>query len=105
MDAVTDPATQRVLLVDAPAVLGWTRWLELDAQHGSRLLEEGTEELFFAEVVAVSSREALLHLLNGAMNQAALWVAQSPQPERALEEAKEVLREILEGLKRSSRGA
>ena len=99
LDAVTDRAALQILLVDAPAVLGWERWLAFDARHGSRLLREGIEELAADGVLEVSSKDALLHLLNGAMNQGALWVAQSPQPERTLEEVKEVLERVLEGLK------
>ena len=99
LDAVTNRAAQRILLIDAPAVLGWERWSELDAEHGSRLLQEGIEELVAAKLMKVESEGALLHLLNGAMNQAALWVVQSPQPEQKLEEVKGVLKQVLEGLR------
>jgi len=98
LESATKPETQRILLVDAPAVLGWERWQELDAEHGASLLAEGIEALVSAGRIEVSSNEALLHLLNGAMNQAALWVAQSPEPEKALREAEQVLERLLEGL-------
>ena len=99
LDAVTDRAALQILLIDAPAVLGWERWLEFDARHGSRLLREGIEELMTEGVLEISFEDALLHLLNGAMNQGALWVAQSPRPEQTLGEVKEVLRSVLEGLR------
>ncbi len=99
LDAVTNRAAQQILLIDAPAVLGWEKCSELDAEHGSRLLQEGIEELVAAKLIKVESEGALLHLLNGAMNQAALWVAQSPQPEQKLEEVKGVLKQVLEGLR------
>src|SRR5215510_7037270 len=35
----TEPATQRILLVDAPAVLGWPKWREMDAKYGLGLLK------------------------------------------------------------------
>ena len=101
LDRMTDAARQRILLIDAPAVLGWQRWLEFDAKHGSQTLAEGLTELVAAGVVEVSSEEALLHLLSGAMNQAALWVAQSPQPDEALKEVKNALERLLNSLKRS----
>ena len=28
LEVATDPTTQRILLLDAPAVIGWERWLE-----------------------------------------------------------------------------
>ena len=101
LDSITNVARQQILLIDAPAVLGWERWLEFDAKHGSQTLAEGLTELVEAGIVEISSTEAMLHLLNGAMNQAALWVAQSPQPEQALVEAKKALERLLSSLKRT----
>lgn len=33
LNRAIDPALQRIVLLDAPAVVGWTRWRELDEQH------------------------------------------------------------------------
>ena len=97
LELATQPQTQRILLIDAPAVLGWERWQELDGDYGSRLLREGIHDLIASGIVKVKSEDALFHLMNGAMNQAALWIAQSPKPERALQEAKATLKALLEG--------
>ena len=99
LEHVTKPEVQTILLIDAPAVLGWERWQAIDSEHGSRLLKEAISELVGTGEIAPPAEEALFHLLNGAMNQAALWVAQSPQPEEALEEAKQTLRVLLGGLR------
>jgi AcrR family transcriptional regulator len=99
LDVATDPATQRILLIDAPAVMGWKRWLELDAQYGSQLLTEGIEHLINTKVIVFPSKIALLHLLNGAMNQAALWVAQSPNPKQTRQEARKALVHLLNKLR------
>ena len=40
MRAVVDRSVRRILLVDGPAVLGWTTWRALDAAHSGRLLVE-----------------------------------------------------------------
>src|SRR5688572_15051877 len=32
LDACTDPALRRIALLDAPAVLGWEEWREIDAR-------------------------------------------------------------------------
>jgi len=81
---------RRVLLVDAPAVLGWTAWREHDAAGPARLLEEG--------LAAVGQGPAVAALLNGAMNDAALWIAAADDPEAALEEAWAGLRRMLAAL-------
>src|SRR6516164_4313629 len=33
LDACSDPEVQRIVLVDAPAVLGWTRWTEIGNRY------------------------------------------------------------------------
>ncbi len=99
LEVATDPATQRILLLDAPAVIGWEKWLELDAQYGSKLLLEGIENLIQTKVIVFPSATALLHLLNGAINQMALWVAQSNTSQETRLEAREALVELLNRLK------
>jgi AcrR family transcriptional regulator len=39
--ACVDPTVRRVEQHDAPAVLGWEHWREVDARHGLGLLKEG----------------------------------------------------------------
>lgn len=98
LEYATKPEIQQILLIDAPAVLGWERWQELDDEAGSSLLKEGIRELKQTGIIRVASVDALLHLLNGAMNEAALWVAQSTKPKQSLKEAKATLKMLLSGL-------
>lgn len=102
LEAATHPAVRRILLLDAPAVLGWERWLALDAEGGGRLLREGVAELVAEGTLEGVQPEALTQLLNGAMNQAALWVAHAPDREAALGDAKLTLERLLEGLKKEN---
>ena len=39
--AASDAAVRRIVLTDAPGVLGWQRWRELDARYGLGLLRLG----------------------------------------------------------------
>lgn len=96
-----DPAIQRILLIDAPAVLGWERWREIDAEHGTRSLHEILTALQAEGAIQTESVEALTHLLTGAMNEAALWIARSEQPERALAQASRTLEALLNALRAS----
>src|SRR3954466_5806622 len=34
LDACTEPAMIRIALIDAPTVLGWEEWREIDARYG-----------------------------------------------------------------------
>lgn len=101
LGAATHPAVRQILLLDAPAVLGWARWLALDAEGGGRPLREGVAELVARGELGDVPPEALTQLLNGAMNQAALWVAHAPDRGAALEDAERTLERLLEGLKKA----
>ena len=38
LDACLEPEVQRIVLLDAPAVLGWERWRAIAAEHGLGLI-------------------------------------------------------------------
>lgn len=97
--ASIDPKLQRILLVDAPSVLGWEAWRQLDAEYGTRLLREILEVLQHQGIIKPQSLEAQVHLLTGAMNEASLWIAQSAQPAQALAQAQAALESLLNGLR------
>lgn len=104
--ASLDPHVQRIMLLDAPAVLGWEAWRRLDAEHAMRLLREGLDALVAEGGIAPQPVEPLTHLLSGAMNEAALWIARAPRTEQALAEATAALDHLLDGLRRvEPRGA
>lgn len=75
LDVSTDPSTRRILLIDAPAVLGWQVWRELDATHSERHLTDALEDLERSGTIATGSTRAASIMLSGAMNAAALAVA------------------------------
>ncbi len=99
LEVSIDPQVQRIMLIDAPAVLGWSLWRELDAQNSMRSLREALSELIKKHQLPQLPLDALTHLLSGAMNEAALWIAQSGNPQVALSEATQSLKYILEALR------
>lgn len=79
--ASTDPEIQRIMLIDGPAVLGWAEWRALDEENSARHLAEALTELIEAGVIERQPVAPLTHLLSGAMNEAALWLATSRGPD------------------------
>lgn len=72
LDAITAGHSARVLLIDAPVVIGWQEWRRLDAEHSAAHLREALADVGIAsELVDATSAQ-----LSGAMNEAALWVVQ-----------------------------
>lgn len=78
--ASADPAVQRILLVDGPAVLGWDEWRALDDASSGHHLREALQAVIDDGVIAPHPVGPLTHLLSGAMNEAALWLVQSDDP-------------------------
>lgn len=105
LEASAADDARRVVLVDGPAVLGWSQWRAGDAEHSARLLEEVLAELDAAGRLALPSVAAAAALLSGAMNEVALWVAASADRGRASAEAWETLHVLLRAVVRPAGAA
>ncbi|GAB3533679.1 TetR/AcrR family transcriptional regulator [Arthrobacter tecti] len=97
----SDPLVHRIMLIDAPAVVGWREWMNLDAAHSRRLLEAALQRLEKDGVIAPDLATPATRLLSGAMNEAALWIARSEEPERDLQLAGAALDRMLNSLRSS----
>ncbi|MEV4014644.1 TetR/AcrR family transcriptional regulator [Nonomuraea angiospora] len=80
LTASTAPGVQRIMLVDGPAVLGWTEWRAMDEAASARHLADALTDLIEEGTIARQPVAPLTHLLSGAMNEAALWLAGSDDP-------------------------
>lgn len=80
LTASTHPDVQRIMLVDGPAVLGWNEWRAMDEAASARHLAEALTSLMDEGLIARQPVRPLTHLLSGAMNEAALFVAGSGDP-------------------------
>lgn len=98
LTATTDPDIQRVMLVDGPAVLGWSQWRAMDEAASVRHLSDALSSLIEAGIITPQPVAPLVHLLSGAMNEAALWLASSSAPED-LDDTKAALTRLLRALR------
>lgn len=102
LKACSDPALQQVVVIDAPSVLDWNTYRSVDEnlpESGLSLLKDCLRDLVAQDMIKPVSVDALAHLLSGAMDEAAVWIAQSRNPSIALPQAQQTLRRLLEGLK------
>lgn len=100
LDVCTEPAIARVTLVDAPSVLGWEEWREIDMRHGLGIVIAGLEGGMDAGVLRRQPVRPLAHLLLGAMGEAGMILANAPDPKAARGEVEPALVGLLEGLRR-----
>lgn len=99
LDSALEPAFQRIVLVDGPAVLGWQAWREIDADNGAALLREGLAHVLPPGSAESGSVEVLTRLLLGALNEAAFLVANDPSPRRTRRDVGRSVDDLLSALR------
>jgi AcrR family transcriptional regulator len=97
LDAVLDPEMRRTFFLDGPSVLGW-EWREIDARHAVGKIEEGLESLIEEGFVKPQPVRPLARLINGALLEAAFFVAASEDLEAARDEVWGAMERLLGGL-------
>lgn len=98
-DACTDPALMQIGLIDGPAVLGWQEWREIGNRYGLGLVTLGLQNAMDAGVLRRADVTQLAHLMLGALDEAAMLIANADDPRHARELAEETLLILLEGLR------
>ena len=99
LDSCLDPAVQRILLLDAPAVLGLQTWREIDARYSLGTTQQALQEVMDAGGLEPQPVEPLAHMLLGSLHEAAHYIADAPDPRAAREEVGRTLIRVLEGLR------
>jgi AcrR family transcriptional regulator len=103
LDACLEPEVQRIVLLDAPAVLGWERWREIAADYGLGLIEASLRSAIEAGQIAEQPVKPLAHVLMGALDEAAMLVARAEDPKAAKAEVTATLDRLLKALSRPDR--
>jgi AcrR family transcriptional regulator len=92
----SDQAVGRVLLIDAPAVLGWTRWRAMDEARTLLSIRTALQSAARHGSIAEEHADFFAHALLASMNEIALMIAQSADlAERAESAVAELFRRIL----------
>lgn len=94
-----EPEVERIVLLDAPAVLGWLEWREIGERYGLGLVVAALQGAMDSGAIAPQPVRALSHVIIGALDEAALYVARSDDAPVARAEAEEVLERLLDGLR------
>lgn len=96
LEVCAEPGVQRILLVDAPAVLGWTKWREMDSRHGLGLIKQTLSAAMKTGLLGRQDVEVLAHLLWGAMTEAAMFVGRPLSPSNARKAAERALASVIQ---------
>lgn len=101
LDACSDPEVQRIVLVDAPAVLGWTRWTEIGNRYNIGLVRALLTSAVETGRIPAQPIEATALTLLGAMREVTLYVARAEDHDQAREEAGAVMNRLIKALSAS----
>ena len=99
LDVSFRPDVERILVLDAPSVLGWYEWCEIDKRYGVAMFDETLRRAMAAGAVAIQPTETLAQVLLGALNVAARVAANQSDDREAVWPA---VARLLSGLKTSS---
>ena len=99
LDACTDPAIQRIMMTDAPSVLGWDEWRQIDAQYGLGLVKASLGHAMETGLIARQPVEPLAHLVVGALDEAAMYISRAEDARAARREMGESIERMLAGLR------
>jgi AcrR family transcriptional regulator len=93
-----DPVIQQIALIDAPSVLGWQRWRELDEASGFGLVRSALEAVAEQADLRPELIDPFAHMLLGALNEIALVVARADDPAAAARTGEAAVDELLQRL-------
>lgn len=99
--ACAKPQFAQIYLKDGPAILGWNRWREIDANHFGGMVRDGLLKAMELGVIAKRPVDPLVGLILGAVTEAAIACVSSENFSEAAEGYLEGLEAILNGLKPS----
>jgi len=99
LDVCREPEVRQIALIDAPAVLGWTAWREVESRYSLGLIRLGLENMVEAGITHSQPIDPLAHAILGMLTEAGLYVANADDADAAKAEMDEVLHGMLDGLR------
>jgi len=102
LDACLEPAVHRIVLVEAPSVLGWEKWREIDQQYGLGLMRQALDAAMRTGDIDQQPTGPLAQILLAALGEAGLMIARAKDVDNVRTEVGAILERILEGMKASA---
>ncbi|ORJ60180.1 TetR/AcrR family transcriptional regulator [Mycobacterium simiae] len=93
-----DPEVRQLILLDAPSVLGWAGFRDVAQRYSLGMTEQMLTEAMKAGQLARQPMRPLAHVLIGALDEAAMFIATSDDPKRARRETRQVLHRLIDGM-------
>jgi AcrR family transcriptional regulator len=98
LDRCSAPDVQRIVLIDAPAVLGWDRWRAVGVKYGLGVIEGMLAHAIAEGAIPAQPLRPTAHVLLGALDEAALFVSRATDRKQARQEMDAVCDRLLNGI-------
>jgi len=102
LDVCTDRPLIQISMLDAPMVLGWAAWREIGEHYGLGLITAALAGGMDAGLLRRQNVRPLALVLLGAVDEAALYIANADDPNLARTEMEPVLISLLDGQRTQS---
>ncbi|MGB6453542.1 MAG: TetR/AcrR family transcriptional regulator [Streptosporangiaceae bacterium] len=99
LDKLLEPEVARIIVTEAPSVLGLERFTELDERYALAATIAALEAANDSGALAVDDPPTLARLLFGALTRAGLLIASSPEPTATRDAVAATLRALITGLR------
>jgi len=93
-----DPVVRRISLIDAPAVVGWERWGEIDEQYSFGLIKAAIAAIAADGRVKPELIDVMAHMVLAALLEVALLVARADEGRLAIRRGQAAVDELLTAL-------
>lgn len=98
LEVSNEPQVRQLILLDAPAVLGWAAVRDVAQRYSLGMTEQLINEAVRAGQLARQPIRPLAQVLIGALDEAAMFIATAEDPTRARQETRTVLRRLIDGM-------
>jgi len=89
---------RRIVLIDAPAALGWEKWREIDARHGFGLMKATLKAITKKGLLRSELTETFAHILLASLMETALVIARADNVAKATRNGRAAIRELIDKL-------
>ncbi len=104
LDACADPEVQRIVLLEALAVLGWERWSDIGHRYNIGFVTALLTDAIESGSIPRQPVEATALTVMGALREATLYIARADNHRQARADAGEVMDRLLNALRANNIG-
>jgi AcrR family transcriptional regulator len=98
LDRCAAPDVQRIVLIDAPSVLGWDQWRAVGVKYGLGVIEGMLAHAIADGAIPEQPLRPTAHVLLGALDEAALYVSRAGDRDQARQDMDAICDRLISGI-------